>query len=440
MSFLIGKFSPRQYTSYLIPGLDQKKQWISRHWVSHFNLARYPILVVIIHRLAYWIIHRFSVYPTNNLLFNNFKSYKFRSISTEEQYKIVKKIFKRFQLCSGFDQNELDRIGAELKAVKQQFVKKKEEVPAGDVLKEEKIEETEPHQKVEEVKVALETEEARKAEQKIKSEEIEKGEEKARAEEAKKINDAEEIKRAEQRAKSEAEEKAKAEEKARAEELKKAEIEKFEKDIEMDESEKDYAETPKEEGQQLDLNQSGKQPSAELSDDDILDPDEDDQPNLVNSADSEAGPVIVYKDPSLNIKDKPPTDIEEEDHSDEEGLSLTLSDEENDETQSKKQPLSKLEDNTWERLNLLFEGLSQSQTFFDEDDEHGELLEEAIPDVVSIPLPDDVQNIVSQLFLLEATESLNELFHKEDPQALKHQYRKNLQTLLSFEKQLQVEN
>lgn len=122
MSFLIGGFSAQQYKSYLNPSSEQNQNG-KTHWVTYFNLARYPVLAVLVNRIAYFFLHHFAVYPNNAYLFQKFKSHEFSKINTQAQYDIVKEIFAAFRNCSDFQEAEFEPIEEELDAITQRLEK-----------------------------------------------------------------------------------------------------------------------------------------------------------------------------------------------------------------------------------------------------------------------------------------------------------------------------
>lgn len=112
MTFLIGSFPAGEYQFYLYPPSKKPK-----NWRNYFNLI-YPNLIVLINRLAYFILSRFSTYPDHVYLFQKFKSHQFSRISTYQEYQTVNKIFKLFKGYADLNASELDRIKKELKEVR----------------------------------------------------------------------------------------------------------------------------------------------------------------------------------------------------------------------------------------------------------------------------------------------------------------------------------
>lgn len=119
MSFLIGGFSSEQYKAYLDPTSEQKPQWHNSHWAAH--LARYPILAVLVNRMAYCLLHRFAVYPNNAYLFQKFKSHDFTKIETEAECEIAKEIFACFQHCAGLVEIEVSTMEAQLNEIEERL-------------------------------------------------------------------------------------------------------------------------------------------------------------------------------------------------------------------------------------------------------------------------------------------------------------------------------
>jgi hypothetical protein len=394
MSFLIGGFSSREYAAYLNPNSGQHSGK-SIHWIAHFNLANFSAIAIIINRLTYFILHRFSIYPNNNLLFNKFKSHDFTKISNIEQIKESKKVFKIFEKCSNIDRDVLKKIRETLKTVKQSL--KGEKAPVSDQLKEGDISEKKVEQEDKEYADVKKAEDINTVESK-----------------------AEEVKPAV----------------GAIEDSQQDEPQKLGIDDVLEETDKDHQD--KEEGEQLDLN-SGKKQSSDpffLDENVVLDLEEDEQLPGDQNGDLAKKPIV--NDVSLTIKDKiigdkeeEPTIIDKQDSlkeevssDDESGLSVSPSDEEEEATSSQKE----LEESTWLRLASLFGELEE---FKQEDD----LEEEEILLDVRIPLPALVEDMVrSPTFPIN--KSLNELFEEGKAKA-KDQYRKNLQTLLHFESKLQ---
>ncbi len=121
MSFKVGDFSLKQYHNFLNPDGEKKLSWLKNYSVGFLNLADCETLVILVNRLAYFIVHGFKVYPNNAYLFKNFKSYKFEEINDKEIYKKLKQIFKRFKHCSELSCEEIARIQEELRGVKKQL-------------------------------------------------------------------------------------------------------------------------------------------------------------------------------------------------------------------------------------------------------------------------------------------------------------------------------
>ncbi len=123
MSFLIGDFSSEQYKAYLNSAAKQEHKGKKSHWVAHFHLSHHSTLAVLVNRIAYFLLHRFAVYPNNAYLFQKFKSYDFTQIDTEEQYEIIKEIFACFQNCSELDEAELGNVEEKLNEIENRLLK-----------------------------------------------------------------------------------------------------------------------------------------------------------------------------------------------------------------------------------------------------------------------------------------------------------------------------
>ncbi len=95
----------------------------------------------------------------------------------------------------------------------------------------------------------------------------------------------------------------------------------------------------------------------------------------------------------------------------------------------------KLEENTQLRLYELFEEVSQAQLIKDEK----QLDSLDVPEIVPIPLPEDILAIVDEPFLLEPPLSLQDLFLTKEAEESQALYSKNLKTLLHFENKVSVE-
>lgn len=167
MSFLIGGFSPEQYKSLLPQSPGIKKLSGSRHWISTFNLLRYPAITMMINRVAYFILHRLSVYPNATYLFEKFNGFDFKTLKNEQEIQAAREVFERFKNCQEINQQERLKIGEQLDAVLLKFKKEEEPLPADEPKvaektpdnKKESSAEKDSEPKVEPVKTALPQEE-----------------------------------------------------------------------------------------------------------------------------------------------------------------------------------------------------------------------------------------------------------------------------------------
>ena len=121
MGYLIGGLSPQQYNNCLYSSSNVKRKRVIRHWVTHFNVMNYPIIAVIINRLAYFVLNRFSAYPNNTYLFDKFKAHDFSAIQNQEDWKVTKQIFEKFKGCLELNQQEMIRINEKLTDVEKEI-------------------------------------------------------------------------------------------------------------------------------------------------------------------------------------------------------------------------------------------------------------------------------------------------------------------------------
>lgn len=140
MTLLIGGFSAEQYKSYLNPSKKVQEKWKSSHWVSHFNLARFPLLAIAINRLAYFLLHR-MVYPNNTYLIKKFKAHDFTTLKNKDEVKVAKEIFEIFRCCREVKCEELSDVENQLKVVDQNFSTENE---AKDLDEEATVKDEEP--------------------------------------------------------------------------------------------------------------------------------------------------------------------------------------------------------------------------------------------------------------------------------------------------------
>lgn len=118
MTFLIGGFSAQQYKSYLIStSIENKKTFGLGHSIAHLHLSYFPTIAILVNRLAYFILHHFTVYPNNAYLFRKFKSHTFSQIKSQAEYDAVKEIFILFKHCPSFDSTQLTAIAIQLDVI-----------------------------------------------------------------------------------------------------------------------------------------------------------------------------------------------------------------------------------------------------------------------------------------------------------------------------------
>lgn len=123
MSLLIGGFSPEQYQAYIDTSPTFKARegkLVSDCLMAFINVFSYSALALLVNRLAYCVMHRLA-YPNNHYLFSKFKAHVFQTIVTREDYATVRGIYKRFKVCAGLNQQELQDVAQKLKSVKKRF-------------------------------------------------------------------------------------------------------------------------------------------------------------------------------------------------------------------------------------------------------------------------------------------------------------------------------
>lgn len=122
MPCLIGGLPSEEYQACLNSLTQSVSKWNTTHWVAHFNLLRYPILVVFINRLAFFCLHQLSIYPNNAFLFAKFKSHDFDNIDNDNQFQTARQIFDIFSGCSECQKDELDKLEGRLKEIEKKFL------------------------------------------------------------------------------------------------------------------------------------------------------------------------------------------------------------------------------------------------------------------------------------------------------------------------------